>query len=120
MIETFAIRVRLPKAAPVPHHRENRRLSKQGLIPMLSVDAKGVFPIAPTPFLADGGIDAASVDAASMDRTHNERQFWRARNAAGDETDRFLMIELRRQSVLRHAEARGLSGPGKDFVSSAI
>ena len=29
---------------------------------MLSVDAKGVFPIAPTPFLADGTIDAASVD----------------------------------------------------------
>src|SRR5450432_2854081 len=29
---------------------------------MLSVDAKGVFPIAPTPFLADGRIDAASVD----------------------------------------------------------
>jgi 4-hydroxy-tetrahydrodipicolinate synthase len=29
---------------------------------MLSVDAKGVFPIAPTPFLADGAIDAASVD----------------------------------------------------------
>ena len=29
---------------------------------MLSVDAKGVFPIAPTPFLADGAIDTASVD----------------------------------------------------------
>jgi len=29
---------------------------------MLSVDAKGVFPIAPTPFLADGSIDMASVD----------------------------------------------------------
>jgi hypothetical protein len=29
---------------------------------MLSVDAKGVFPIAPTPFLADGSIDAASID----------------------------------------------------------
>ena len=29
---------------------------------MLSVDAKGVFPIAPTPFLADGAIDDASVD----------------------------------------------------------
>ena len=29
---------------------------------MLSVDAKGVFPIAPTPFLADGSIDAVSVD----------------------------------------------------------
>ncbi len=29
---------------------------------MLSADAKGVFPIAPTPFLADGAIDAASVD----------------------------------------------------------
>ena len=29
---------------------------------MLSVDAKGVFPIAPTPFLADGTIDAASID----------------------------------------------------------
>ena len=29
---------------------------------MLSVDAKGVFPIAPTPFLDDGGIDVASVD----------------------------------------------------------
>jgi hypothetical protein len=43
---------------------------------MLSVDAKGVFPIAPTPFLADGGIDAASVD-----RTHNERQFWRAQRS---------------------------------------
>ncbi len=82
---------------------------------MLSVDAKGVFPIAPTPFLADGGIDAASID-----RTHNERQFWRARNAAGDETDRLLVIELRRQSVLRHAKARGLAGPRKDFVSSAI
>ena len=67
---------------------------------MLSVDAKGVFPIAPTPFLADDGIDAASID-----RTHNERQFWRARNAAGDETDRFLVIELRRQSALRHAKA---------------
>ena len=29
---------------------------------MLSVDAKGVFPIAPTPFLDDGAIDAAGVD----------------------------------------------------------
>jgi 4-hydroxy-tetrahydrodipicolinate synthase len=29
---------------------------------MLTVDAKGVFPIAPTPFLADGAIDTASVD----------------------------------------------------------
>ena len=29
---------------------------------MLSVDAKGVFPIAPTPFLADGAIDMASID----------------------------------------------------------
>ena len=29
---------------------------------MLSVDAKGVFPIAPTPFLADGAIDMNSVD----------------------------------------------------------
>jgi 4-hydroxy-tetrahydrodipicolinate synthase len=29
---------------------------------MLSVDAKGVFPIAPTPFLADGAIDTASID----------------------------------------------------------
>ena len=29
---------------------------------MLSIDAKGVFPIASTPFLADGRIDAASVD----------------------------------------------------------
>src|ERR1700761_5087100 len=29
---------------------------------MLSVDAKGVFPIAPTPFLPDGAIDNASVD----------------------------------------------------------
>jgi 4-hydroxy-tetrahydrodipicolinate synthase len=29
---------------------------------MLSVDAKGVFPIAPTPFHADGSIDEASVD----------------------------------------------------------
>ena len=29
---------------------------------MLSIDAKGVFPIAPTPVLADGRIDAASVD----------------------------------------------------------
>ena len=29
---------------------------------MLTVDAKGVFPIAPTPFLADGSIDEASVD----------------------------------------------------------
>ena len=29
---------------------------------MLSAGAKGVFPIAPTPFLADGRIDAASVD----------------------------------------------------------
>jgi len=29
---------------------------------MLSVDAKGVFPIAPTPFHDDGRIDAASVD----------------------------------------------------------
>ena len=29
---------------------------------MLSVDAKGIFPIAPTPFLTDGSIDAASVD----------------------------------------------------------
>jgi 4-hydroxy-tetrahydrodipicolinate synthase len=29
---------------------------------MLSVYAKGVFPIAPTPFLHDGGIDMASVD----------------------------------------------------------
>ena len=29
---------------------------------MLSVDAKGVFPIAPTPFLPDGRIDTASVD----------------------------------------------------------
>jgi 4-hydroxy-tetrahydrodipicolinate synthase len=29
---------------------------------MLTVDAKGVFPIAPTPFLADGAIDMSSVD----------------------------------------------------------
>jgi 4-hydroxy-tetrahydrodipicolinate synthase len=29
---------------------------------MLSVEAKGVFPIAPTPFLDGGRIDAASVD----------------------------------------------------------
>ena len=29
---------------------------------MLTVEAKGVFPIAPTPFLADGSIDEASVD----------------------------------------------------------
>src|ERR1700759_2656315 len=29
---------------------------------MLSADAKGVFPIAPTPFLPDGGIDNASAD----------------------------------------------------------
>ena len=29
---------------------------------MLSVGAKGVFPIAPTPFLAGGAIDTASVD----------------------------------------------------------
>jgi hypothetical protein len=29
---------------------------------MLTVDAKGVFPIAPTPFLTDGSIDEASVD----------------------------------------------------------
>ena len=29
---------------------------------MLSVDAKGVFPIAPTPFHNDGRIDTASVD----------------------------------------------------------
>src|ERR1700735_5509636 len=29
---------------------------------MLTVDAKGVFPIAPTPFLADGAIHTASVD----------------------------------------------------------
>jgi 4-hydroxy-tetrahydrodipicolinate synthase len=29
---------------------------------MLSIDAKGVFPIAPTPFLADGRIDEASVE----------------------------------------------------------
>lgn len=29
---------------------------------MLTVDSNGVFPIAPTPFLADGAIDAASVD----------------------------------------------------------
>ena len=29
---------------------------------MLSVDAKGVFPIAPTPFVADGAIDRASID----------------------------------------------------------
>ena len=29
---------------------------------MLSVDAKGVFPIAPTPFLPDGRLDAASVE----------------------------------------------------------
>src|ERR1700759_3469841 len=29
---------------------------------MLSADAKGVFPIAPTPFLTDGAIDTASVD----------------------------------------------------------
>ena len=31
---------------------------------MLTIDAKGVFPIAPTPFLADGSIDAAGVDTA--------------------------------------------------------
>ena len=29
---------------------------------MLTVAAKGVFPIAPTPFLADGAIDMSSVD----------------------------------------------------------
>ena len=29
---------------------------------MLDATAKGVFPIAPTPFLADGGIDWASID----------------------------------------------------------
>jgi 4-hydroxy-tetrahydrodipicolinate synthase len=29
---------------------------------MLSIDARGVFPIAPTPFLGDGRIDNASVD----------------------------------------------------------
>src|SRR6204780_3209464 len=29
---------------------------------MLTVDAKGVFPMAPTPFLADGAIDMSSVD----------------------------------------------------------
>ena len=29
---------------------------------MLSIDASGVFPIAPTPFLPDGRIDDASTD----------------------------------------------------------
>jgi hypothetical protein len=29
---------------------------------MLSIDASGVFPIAPTPFLPDGRIDRASTD----------------------------------------------------------
>ena len=29
---------------------------------MLSVDAKGVFPIAPTPFVADGAIDSGQID----------------------------------------------------------
>src|ERR1700730_6140834 len=29
---------------------------------MLTIDARGVFPIAPTPFLTDGSIDEASVD----------------------------------------------------------
>ena len=34
---------------------------------MLSVDAKGVFPIAPTPFLPDGSIDVSSVDKVTAD-----------------------------------------------------
>src|ERR1700730_3342577 len=29
---------------------------------MLTIDARGVFPIAPTPFLADGSLDVASID----------------------------------------------------------
>ena len=29
---------------------------------LLTADARGVFPIAPTPFFDDGRIDAASVD----------------------------------------------------------
>lgn len=31
-------------------------------MPLLTADAKGVFPIAPTPFLDDGTIDTASID----------------------------------------------------------
>ncbi|SOE50960.1 4-hydroxy-tetrahydrodipicolinate synthase [plant metagenome] len=32
-------------------------------MPLLTADAKGVFPIAPTPFLADGSVDNASIDS---------------------------------------------------------
>src|SRR3984957_3171125 len=53
--------------AACQEHRESLIIAKPppiqiGADSMLSVDAKGVFPIAPTPFLADGTIDASSVD----------------------------------------------------------
>jgi 4-hydroxy-tetrahydrodipicolinate synthase len=182
---------------------------------MLTVDAKGVFPIAPTPFLADGGIDAASVDrmidhyvAAGADgctilgimgeapkldhdeaigfvarcvarapklpfivgvsapgfaamralshaamakgaagvmiapppslRTDDQivTYYAQAVEAIGSEipfviqdypltlsvimTPNVIRRNHHRQSVLRHAEARGLAGPGKDFGAAAI
>jgi dihydrodipicolinate synthase/N-acetylneuraminate lyase len=93
---------------------------------------KGVFPIAPTPFLADGSIDAASVDRMiartirsspttrrrSSDRVgHSLRHSrlsvdaWRHHDAERHPPDHH------RQRLLRHAEARGLARTGKDFVS---
>jgi hypothetical protein len=44
----------------------------------------------------------------------DERQFWRARNAAGDETDRLVLIELRR--FAHNAENGATVGARSDIM----
>ena len=53
--------------------------------------------ITPAAPLAMAACDSARIAAnARRGDADDERQFWRARNAAGDETDRLVLIELRR------------------------